>query len=149
MELKTHPPVTVLFSSHRVNLHQLAALAGTVVKELYSEALQNDVLVSGPVYWIYHGMDGKPDTIFTLEIAIPIQGYFKSNKFSIKSLPAFRAIAHTHRGAWDELAGVYGQLLQHIDSERIPINEECRELYINVDLQQPANNITEVQMGVA
>lgn len=149
MELKTHPPVTVLFSSHRVTLPQLATLAGTVVKELYTEALQNDVLVSGPVYWIYHGMDGKPDTLFTLEIAIPIQGYFKSGKFSIKSLPAFPAIAHTHQGSWDELAGVYGKLLQQIDAERIPINEECRELYINVDFQQPANNITEVQMGVA
>lgn len=148
MDIKTHPPVTVLYSSHRTTIQQLGQLAVTVAKELMTEAIKYDALVSGPVYWVYHGMDGKPDTEFTLEIAVPVQGFFQSSRFAIKQLPAFRALAHTHQGAWDTLPDAYGQLFQYIDARKIPINEEIREVYINIDIQQPANNITEVQLGV-
>ena len=148
MDIKTHPPVTVLYSSHRTTIQQLSGLAVIVAKELMNEAIKNDAFVSGPVYWVYHGMDGKPDTVFTLEICVPVQGYFQSSRFSIKQLPAFKALAHTYQGPWDKLGDVYGQMFQQIDARKIPINEECREVYINIDLQHTANNITEVQLGV-
>lgn len=148
MQIKTHPPVTVLYSRHQTTITQLEQFVGTVMKDLCAEVIQHDALISGPVYWVYHGMDGKPDTVFTLEIAIPIQGIFQPSRFAIKELPAFKALAYTHHGAWEQLPAAYGQIFQQIDARKIPINEECREMYINIDFQQPANNITEVQVGV-
>ncbi len=148
MDIKTHPSVTVLYSTHQTTIGQLEQFVGTVIKDLCAEAVSNNAMISGPLYWVYHGMDGKPDTVFTLEIALPVQGSFQSSRFAIKQLPAFKALTHTHQGAWEQLPVVYGQILQQIDVRKIPMNEECREVYINIDFQEPANNITEVQMGI-
>lgn len=148
MEIKTHPPVTVLYSSHQTTLNTLHQYVGTVLKDLLAEAADQNALISGPVYWVYHGSDGKPDTEFTLEIALPVQGMSTSGKFAVKQLPAFKALVHEHVGAWEDLPSVYGQLLKFIDDRKIAINDECREIYVNIDFQDPRNNITTVQMGV-
>lgn len=148
MEIKTHPPVTVLYSTHRTTLNTLGQYVGTVLKDLLAEAADQKALISGPVYWVYRGADGKPDTEFTLEIALPVQGISASGKFGVKQLPAFKALVQEHVGAWDQLPVVYNQLLQYIDDRKIAINDECREIYVNIDFQNPANNITTVQLGV-
>jgi effector-binding domain-containing protein len=148
MYVKTHPPVTVLYSQHQTTIPQLGQYIGTVVKDLCAEAVQNNALISGAPLWIYHGMDGKPDTVFTLTIAIPIQGQFQSSRFAIKQLPAFRAVTHTHEGAWDTLAETYQEVMHHIDANKIPMTEECREVYLNIDFQQQQYNVVQVQMGV-
>lgn len=147
MTVKTHPPLTVLYSTHQTTIQQLSSFAGTIMKDLYSEAAKK-AIVSGPVYWIYYGMDGKSDTVFTLEIALPVQGTFHSSKFSIKELPAFKTVTHIHEGAWEQLYATYGQMMQHIEANKIPMKDECRELYLNIDFQKPQNNITEVQVGI-
>jgi len=118
------------------------------MKDLIAEVVSNDALISGPPCWIYRGMDGKPDTVFTLEIAIPVQGPIKTDRFSVKHLPPFKAVTHTHEGAWQSLPLAYGQIMQHIDANKIPMNEESREYYLNMDFQHPENNITQIQVGV-
>lgn len=145
MQVRMHPAVTVLYSTHKATLKDLPKLSN-VSKEVYAEAA-NHSFVSGPVYWIYRGADGNPDTEFTLEIAVPIQGFFNSSKFSIKELAPFKAVVIRHEGSWEKLGMSYEQIMQFVESNKIPIKDEFRELYINVDFQQPQNNITEVQVG--
>ena len=147
MTIKTHPPVTVLYSSHQTTIQQLSQFIGTVMKDLYMEAV-NKSLVTGPVYWIYHGMDGRPDTIFTLEMALPVQGGFESSKFELKELPAFKALSNVHEGAWEQLSNTYMHMMQFVENNKIPLKDECRELYLNIDFEKPENNITEVQIGI-
>lgn len=148
MQIKTYPPVTVLYSSHQTTISQLAQFVGVIAKDLIAEAVQNNALISGPIIWIYHGMDGKPDTLFTLEIAVPIQGDFTPTRFAIKQLAAFKALNHTHEGPWQEMPQSYGEIMQHIDLHKIPLTEESREIYLNIDFQQPEHNITHIQVGV-
>jgi effector-binding domain-containing protein len=147
MTIKSHPPIIVLFSSHKTTIQQLKEFTGTVMRELYKEASATS-LVSGPLYWIYQGMDGKPDTVFTLDIALPIQEKYNSSNFAIKELPAFKCLTHVHEGAWQQLHVTYEQMMKHIEANKIPIKDECRELYINIDFNHPENNITEVQVGI-
>ena len=147
MKIKTHPPLRVLSSLHQTTLQQLGPLVRTVMNDLYIEAA-GKTIVSGPVYWIYHGANGKPDTVFTLEIALPIQGFFQPSKFVVKDIPAFKSLSHVHEGSWDQLYATYEQIMQHIEANKIPMKDESRELYINIDFQNPANNITEVQVGI-
>ena len=145
MQVRMHPAVTVLYSSHKTTLKELSELS-SISKEVYTDAA-NHSFVSGPVYWIYHGSDGNPETEFTLEIAVPIQGFFNSKKFSIKELSPFKAVVHRHEGPWEQLGSSYGEIMQYVESNRIPIKDEFREIYLNVDFQRPENNITEVQVG--
>lgn len=147
MTTKTHPPLTVLYSTHRTTLNDLGKLIGTVINDLYLEAA-GKTAICGPAYWIYKGVDGKPDTVFTLEIALPIQGHFTTSRFLIKNLPSFKNVSHIHEGAWEQLHATYAQMMQHVEANKVPINDECREIYINIDFEKPENNITEVQVGI-
>jgi effector-binding domain-containing protein len=148
MEIKTHPSMKVLYSTHQTTIPQLGNFVAVVAKELYAEASKLGVLVSGPQYWIYHGMDGNNDTVFTLEIAVPIQGDIQSSKFAVKELPAYKSVSHMHAGAWEQMPETYGYVLQHIEQHTIAMTDECRECYLNVDFANPENNRVEVQMGV-
>ncbi len=148
MDIKTHPEMTVLYSSHRTTISGLNEFVGTVAKELYAEAAKNGTLVSGPQYWVYHGMDGNPDTIFTLEISLPFQGTITGSKFAVKKLPAFKSLSHNHEGPWEQMTESYGTMLQYIDKHKIPMTDECREMYVNVDFSNPANNRVEIMLGI-
>ncbi len=148
MEIKTHPPMRVLYSTHQTTLSQLGQLAGVVVKELYAEAARNQVLVSGPCYWIYKGMDGQPETVFTLDIALPIQGSIRESSFATKDLPAFKAAVHVHESGWEKLGGAYAQVFQYVAHNHHQITGEFREVYLNIDMENPENNLTEVQVGI-
>jgi effector-binding domain-containing protein len=148
MEQKTHPPMQVMYSSHSSTIPQLNELVGVVAKQLYAEASRLGLLVSGPQYWIYHGMDGSPDTVFTLEIALPVQGEVKGSRFPVKELPALKSVSHWHYGAWEKMPETYGAIMQHIEQHRIPMIDECREVYYNVDFTHPENNRVEIQLGI-
>jgi effector-binding domain-containing protein len=146
MQVRIHPAVMVLTRSYRTTLKELHQFTH-VSQELYAEAA-GKALVSGPVYWVYRGADGHPDTLFTLDIALPIQGFFNTEKSTIRELPAFKAVVCRHEGPWEQLPSTYEKIMEFVEKYKIPIRDECRELYINVDFQQPSNNITEVQVGV-
>jgi len=148
MEIKTHPAMTMLYSTHRTTINQLNQYVGTVVKELYAEAVLNGVLVSGPAYWMYYGMDGQPETVFTLEIAVPIQGKITASKFATKELPAFKAASHVHENGWTKMPATYAQIMQFIAMNNLRMTGEFREIYWNIDFENPENNLTEVQIGV-
>jgi effector-binding domain-containing protein len=148
MEIKTHPSMTVLYSTHQTTIPQLEKFVAVVAKELYAEASKLGVLVSGPQYWMYHGMDGNNDTVFTLEIAVPIQGNVQSTKFLVRELPAYKSLSHTHAGAWEQMPATYGAVLGHIGQSKIAMTDECRECYLNVDFVNPENNRVEIQMGI-
>ncbi|MBX9783642.1 MAG: GyrI-like domain-containing protein [Chitinophagaceae bacterium] len=148
MQQVTSPAMTVMYSSHRTTIPQLEQFVAVVAKELYAEAAQQNLLVSGPQYWIYHGMDGNPQTEFTLEIAIPVQGKSNSSKFKTKELAFFKSINYLHEGAWEKMPDSYGVILKHIDENKIPMSDECREVYLNVDFEHPENNRVEIQMGI-
>ena len=72
MESKIVKPITVLFYSEVTNLSGLAKLVRVKANELHKEAVSYKMEITGPVNWIYYGMDGNQKTNFTLEIAIPV-----------------------------------------------------------------------------
>lgn len=140
--------MTVLYSTHQTTLAQLDQFVGTIVKQLYKEAVRNEVLVSGPAYWIYRGLDGQPETVFTLEIALPIQGKVTESRFATKELPEFKAASHVHENAWTKIPATYAQIMQFIAMSKCRMTGEFREIYWNIDFDNPENNLTEVQIGV-
>ena len=149
MEIKTTPPVKVMFFTTRTSLEELESFVLKVAEELYEEITKQQLIPTGPQYWTYHGMDGKPDTVFTLEICVPVNGAPKTESvFLYKELAAFKCAAVLHHGSWDNLSKVYGTAIPNIFAQQKQLNGFFREMYINIDLENPANNITEVQIGI-
>lgn len=149
MQFKTHPSMMVIYKSFHVTMKDFQEAAGTSARELYAEAFENDLIVSGPVYWIYTGMDSKPDTVFTLEVALPVSRKTAiEDNIQMKELPAFQCISTLHEGSWDTLKDIYPPLIQRVQADGLQLNGMFREMYINIDFDTPEHNLTEVQVGI-
>jgi effector-binding domain-containing protein len=141
--------MTVLFHSYQATLGELGKYAGTVVKELYQYVVDLDLLVCGPQYWFYYGVDGRPDTRFTLEIAIPVQGKIPTALLPyFKQIPSFKCLSKRYQGPWQGLSGQYGEMVRHITDNGLNMSGMYCESYLHVDFAAPENNITEIQIGL-
>jgi effector-binding domain-containing protein len=145
-----YPAMNVLYCSFETSLLTLHDKIGTVARDLYSEAARQHLLVTGPVYWLYYGADGVAETIFKLEIAIPVSGIPETNdKFLFKELDSFKCLSVLHEGPWSDLKQTYEKLIAKVSIDNLAMNNICREAYINVDFSRDECNLTEVQIGLA
>ena len=150
MLVRTHPPMTVLYQTRQATLGELGNLSGTVVKELYQYVSDLDLLVCGPQYWFYYGVDGRPDTRFTLEIAIPVNGHIPTALLPyFKQIPYFKCLSHRYEGPWQGLSEEYAKMIEYINGNGLNMNGIHSESFLNVDLNSPENNITEIQIGLS
>ncbi|WP_153796507.1 effector binding domain-containing protein [Foetidibacter luteolus] len=149
MQITAQPPVTALYFSTQTTLSSLAEHISTVAQLLYAECLRLQLWPAGPIHWIYYEADGNPQTVFMLEIALPVDGTPNGETaFPVKQLPAFTCAVTEHRGNWAELGKTYGSFVPQVLHAGHKLNGQTRELYINIDFNQPENNITQVQVGV-
>ena len=149
MLIRTHPSMTVLYSTRQATLKDLPAFSGTVVRELYRYVADLDLLVCGPQYWFYHGVDGRPETRFTLEIALPVQGRIPTALLPyFKQIPAFRCLTYRYEGPWEGLAGAYREMMQYIEDNQLKMNGVYAESFLHINLDDPASQITEIQIGL-
>jgi effector-binding domain-containing protein len=149
MQVRTYPAMNVLYCTFRTSLLTLHDKIGTVARDLYAEAARQHLLVTGPVYWFYYGADGTPETVFTLEIAIPISGTPEtSENFLFKELSPFKCLSVVHTGAWSEMSSTYGRLFEKVGEDALVMNDVCREVYLNIDFSRDECNLTEVQLGL-
>lgn len=149
MQVKKHPPMTVLYSSHQTNFREMGKFAGTAIKELYKYVVDLDLFVCGTQYWFYYGVDDRPDTRFTLEIALPVQGQLPANPppYS-KELPPFKCLSTRHEGSWEKMPQVYKKMMEYIGENGLALNGIYSEAYLHIDFLAPENNITEIQIGL-
>lgn len=142
--------MTVLYTTRHATLADLPAFSGTVARELYRYVADLDLLVCGPQYWFYHGVDGKPNTRFTLEVALPVQGKIPTALLPyFKQVPAFRCLCARYEGPWEGLSEQYRLMLQHISDNQLKMNGIYAESFLHIDFDDPANQITEIQIGLS
>ena len=150
MKIETVKPMQVLCFETKTSLKEISQYVRIVVRRLYETAFQNQFEITGPVYWIYEGADGKPDTIFTLTIALPISpaSHFDHPEFKIKSIDTFHCITGQLYGEWSNLGSKYQELIGEVMSQKLVMSGQNREIYIHMDFENPDRNITEVQIGI-
>jgi effector-binding domain-containing protein len=150
MLIRTHPYMTVLYSTRQATLSDLPSFAGTVVRDLYHYVADLDLLVCGPQYWFYYGVDGKPQTRFTLEVALPVQGKIPTAVLPyFKRIPAFRCLSSRYEGPWEGIAAEYQRMLAYISDNDLKMNGIYAESFLHIDFDDPANQITEIQIGLS
>ena len=150
MLIRTHPYMTVLYSTRQATLSDLPSFAGTVVRDLYRYVADLDLLVCGPQYWFYYGVDGKPQTRFTLEVALPVQGKIPTAVLPyFKRIPAFRCLSSRYEGPWEGIAEEYRRMLAYVSDNGLKMNGIYAESFLHIDFDDPANQITEIQIGLS
>ncbi|MBS1660069.1 MAG: GyrI-like domain-containing protein [Bacteroidetes bacterium] len=149
MLIRVHPPMAVLYSTHQTTLGELKNYAGTSVRELYRYVADLDLLICGPQYWFYYGADGKPETKFTLEVALPVQGRIPTTLLPIfKQVPAFKCLCSRYEGPWEGLKGEYERMFKYIAAEGLKPSGFAAESFLHIDFAAPADQITEIQVGL-
>ena len=68
MEKKTIQETTVIKYSMKTTLATIMTDPGQVPLEIEEKAKELGLEICGPQIWQYHGVDGKPDTKFDLDI---------------------------------------------------------------------------------
>ncbi|SDG00637.1 GyrI-like small molecule binding domain-containing protein [Dyadobacter soli] len=150
MQTKTIQPIHVLYFETRTSFKEIFQYVRVEARKLYQDAVRNDLEITGPVYWIYNGADGQPDTVFTLTIALPVTkpSHSIDSPYHLKQLEAFECISAELYGNWDGLVNTYGALFGEIMAQKLNMSGQNREIYLNMDFENPERNITEVQIGI-
>ncbi len=148
--IKKIKPINFLFYRTETTVNQLDQFFW-VAQELFQEAVQHKLHITGPIHWHYAGFMGDPNTPFTLEIALPVSEviYEYDGKFHFKRTEEFSCVSIVHEGNWMEIPQSYQKLMSFAETNQLKPVAFNRELYINADFKNPEANITEVQLGVA
>jgi effector-binding domain-containing protein len=121
-----------------------------VAKDIYREAVNHDLHITGPIHWHYIGFTGDDRKSFTLEVALPVAqilpGY--DGKFHFKRTQPFKCVSLIHEGAWNEIPSTYNKMMQFIRKHKMEPAAINREIYVNADFDSPEANVTEIQIGI-
>ena len=150
MQTKIIRPIHVLYFETRTSFRGILQYVRVEARKLYQDAVRNDLEITGPIYWVYEGADGRPDTVFTLTIALPVTppSHTIDSAYQLKQLETFECISEELYGSWDGLVNTYGALFGEIMSQNLAMSGQSREIYLNMDFENPDRNITEVQIGI-
>lgn len=149
MKIHEVKPINFLFFRTRTTVDQLAQFI-PVGQQLYREAVQHNLAVTGPVHWHYHEFT-NPAAPFDLEVALPIAALPKEydGPFHVKRTENFRCVTTIHEGSWYSIPQTYGKIMEYISGNGLSPSSHSRELYINVDPADDSANVTEIQFGVS
>ena len=149
MQIKEVKPINFLFFRAETKVSELANLL-PVAKGLFTEAVQYDLRITGPIQWHYFGFTGDESKPFTLEIALPVAEVLKEydGPFHFKRTETFKSVALVHEGSWFDLPASYGKLMDFISKNSLKPSAVNREIYINMDFLYPEANVTEIQIGI-
>ncbi|MFN8348521.1 MAG: GyrI-like domain-containing protein [Spirosomataceae bacterium] len=148
MTIKETPPFYALTYAAQTTLAGLNQF-GQVIQSLCTEADRMKVTQAGDLQWNYYNIDGKPETVFTLEVALPIaEKDAESSEFALKQIPSFKCLSLIHEGPWETLPQAYEKAMGYLTANGLTMTNECREIYRTMNGDKGADNITEVQIGI-
>jgi effector-binding domain-containing protein len=147
--LKEIKPINFLYFRTDTTIGELEKYI-VVAKDLFREAVNRNLHVTGPVHWHYFGFMGDVSKSFTLEIALPVSEVISDydGQFHFKRTEPFKCVSLTHEGGWLDIPQSYGVAMQFIAEHNLKPVAVNRELYLNADFVYPEANVTEIQIGV-
>lgn len=150
MQIKTINPLNLLYFSTQTKVNDLEQYVGVIGERLYKAAVENNMGINGPQYWLYGGFDGNEDTLFTLEIALPVERMAENytGEFNLKSTEHFKCVWTIHEGGWMKIPETYGKIFSFIEANQLKPTQSGREIYIHADLDDPDNMLTMIQVGI-
>jgi len=147
--VKEIKPINFLYFRTETTLQELVNFI-PVAKDLVKEAASLNLHVTGACHWHYFGFTGDASTPFTLEVALPVASIVPDydGNFHFKRTESFKCVTLTHEGGWDTIPGAYETLMAFIDEHNMEASGVTREIYVNVDFQDPTANVTWIQTGI-
>lgn len=148
--LKQVKPINFLFFRTETRVTELEKFL-PISNELFKEAFERNLRITGPVHWHYFGFMGDINKLFTLEIALPVAEIIREydGRFHFKRSEPFSCASIVHEGNWLDIPKSYERLMAFTGKQKLTAAGVNREIYINVDFANPESNVTEIQLGVS
>lgn len=73
IEKKVVPEKVYLAAKNNLTIAEIATFAEEIIPQLYMQLAASSLEAAGPMNFIYHGINGNPETKFDLHVAIPIK----------------------------------------------------------------------------
>lgn len=148
-EMVTASSFHFFYQRHETNYAGMLALVRTAIKDVYQQAISAGLEICGAPAWHYHNFDGNPETVFTLDIGVPVTTVQPvPAPWKCETLPAFNCVSMEHHGPWEQLANTYGALFTGLQLLNKQPNGYTREQYLRFNFEQPDQNLTNIQIGI-
>lgn len=136
-----HSEVTTLNGIHDVAVREIDAMC-KVVEGLGLKEI-------APMQFVYYGCDDKPDTKFTLEIALVVEEEKPySGKYKFKNLDGFKCVSTIHKGSVTKLGETYRKFIPELFKSGKQMTDQSREVYHKYVGEDSPENVTEIQIGI-
>jgi effector-binding domain-containing protein len=147
--IKEVKPINFLYFRTETHIGELLNFI-PVARDLYREAVNCNLHITGPVHWHYFGFSGEASSPFTLEISLPVSDVIAEydGAFHFKRTENFKCVSLVHEGGWDSLSESYSRLMKLISRKGLEPTSVTREVYINTDFRNAEANVTEIQIGI-
>jgi effector-binding domain-containing protein len=122
---------------------------GQLFDEIFVHLEQHKVCPAGPTMSIYYDQEFREDAV-DVEAAVAVAGAVPGgNRVKGGELPAVDEMACIiHAGTFDHLRATYDQLLGWIEANGYRLAGPIREVYMEWNEEDPAQNVTEIQLPV-
>ncbi len=97
----------------------------------------------------YDWPDDRGDVVAHVGFDIGDQSLAENDDVRVVELPAVEVASAIHRGPLADIGDSYEALVRWIDANGFRIADRSRELYLEWDLEDPAQRVTEIQLPVA
>jgi effector-binding domain-containing protein len=149
MEKKKVEKTNVISYSISTTLKTIANDCGQIGIDIEEKAKELGLEIAGPQIWSYRGVDGKPDTRFSLDICLPIkEAKGDPGIFKFTQLPEINCLSEMHKGPWTQLSNTYQRMFGEMSRKGMIPTGANREVYLNCDFGNEENNLTEVQVEI-
>lgn len=150
MEIKEVSPITIFYYETESTIPGLESKAQEFIPQMMQKAEELKLNINGPMLFLYYGMDGKPETIFRVKMAVPVvEAKEDQGDFKFITTEPFRCAMGMHKGSWNEFEAPYTKLITEIMQGGHQMNQEVREIYHTIKEPDSPENLTEIQIGIS
>lgn len=130
-----------------VLVHRMHGKIGDL-PEVFAELkkVAGDAAAGIPV--VVHHFPLTDDKGRTMDVCIPLSEPIESNKFEVTTLEGGIAATAIHKGPYDKITETYRELIPAVYKHGHPIQENGREAYPNLDLENPEKTVVEIQYPI-
>lgn len=147
IEVKTVDEMQVAYIPYTGPFEVLPQLLGEVVGWVMSKGLD----MTGMPFGLYYNIPLEvPPEELKWETGIPFRGEAdEEGKIKIKKIPEHLVVSAIHKGPYDQVAGVYGAIMEYVFKNGYQIAGPSMELYLNDPMEVFEGEIlTEIRQPV-
>jgi effector-binding domain-containing protein len=108
---------------------------------------ENGFEVAGPIVNVYWNMAVKGVPHY-LEIWLPVKKKDKAAIKTYKVVEPYRCLTHIHKDGLELMGEAWGEFGKLAQGKKTESTGQDREVYLNLDFENPKLNVIELQMGI-